>query len=712
MAESPKPRCAYERVVVELPTWTAPSYMQAVVGKKSSLSEDLDEFRGIPYGEVPKRWEHSKLRTHLPQDVFDATKNGPVSPQPTKDRNTKYFQACSAIPDLVESEFDCLNLNIVRPSTAGLSRAGIHESATLPVLVWIHGGGGTGSDPLNDPGRLVLRSLEIGSPIIAALLNFRDSIFGFMGSTDILKTQSKLEKQGLNFGLYDQKVALTWVARNIAHFGGDPKQITLGGQSAGSFAVHIHLLDADSRTEEPLFKRAILQSGAQFTLSPLELPDIDTSWARLCQYWGVEAENSRQKVELLRQMPTAAMLEFFIKCKNIRFGPVADGVTMMMDTVIFPNVGLGQDIEPAGYEPIEIMIGACDIEETGYLQEDIDLERLQRIFAESYGTSAAGTLVLEAYGLVEGCAQSVLRTNFERFLSDAKFDLPIYILRTTLSTQRRAGHGDATGVQPYSIEFGNPFPGPKKGCAHHGVEMIYLFDAFHDALADADRGVFRPYPEPSVQISALHKRESIEPKIDNEPEAHAVANLDLVRSIQDHWLGFIVGKLAQKVGEGEVLVWDKDRRPRVERLADDPKWISRIDRLKLLGKDIPSIRKHAMSSADVALLQTSYDRVYGAYTMPNLRNSSEEEPAHDDDALPRRSTQAVHFLSHGASQFWRAGGQRMAEASLIVRMDTYFNTPMMNYNVTFGIKASTMTMMILFYNRQASMGNCDELPEA
>ncbi|EOD45992.1 putative carboxylesterase family protein [Neofusicoccum parvum UCRNP2] len=101
----------------------------------------------------------------------------------------------------------------------------IEESVKLPVLVWIYGGGGSGagSDPIYDPSYLVLRSLDIGSPFIAVNLNYRLNIFGFAGSADILNNQELAATRGLNFSLYDQKVGLTWVARNIAHFGGDPE---------------------------------------------------------------------------------------------------------------------------------------------------------------------------------------------------------------------------------------------------------------------------------------------------------------------------------------------------------------------------------------------------------------------------------------------------------------------------------------------------------
>lgn len=68
MAESP--------VIVVLPTRTVPVYNQQIVGKKSPISPDVEEFRGIPFGIVPGRWEHSQLLQCLPQDVFNALHNG------------------------------------------------------------------------------------------------------------------------------------------------------------------------------------------------------------------------------------------------------------------------------------------------------------------------------------------------------------------------------------------------------------------------------------------------------------------------------------------------------------------------------------------------------------------------------------------------------------------------------------------------------------
>jgi hypothetical protein len=61
---------------VTIPTLTVPSHSQKIIGKKSHVSAEVEEFRGIPYGIVPARWEHSILRTSLPQDVYYATSNG------------------------------------------------------------------------------------------------------------------------------------------------------------------------------------------------------------------------------------------------------------------------------------------------------------------------------------------------------------------------------------------------------------------------------------------------------------------------------------------------------------------------------------------------------------------------------------------------------------------------------------------------------------
>lgn len=162
-----------EPVVVALPHLPTP---QKIIGRASVIAPGVvEEFRGIPYATVPGRWRHSVLRTGLPNDNFYAVNNGydlcicvpiflvlavlignlrPQCPQPPQYATSNSFQSHLDWPENVgESEFDCLNLFIVRPSASCLRSAGVDkwEDVKLPVYLNIHGGGfgwGAGTDPM------------------------------------------------------------------------------------------------------------------------------------------------------------------------------------------------------------------------------------------------------------------------------------------------------------------------------------------------------------------------------------------------------------------------------------------------------------------------------------------------------------------------------------------------------------------------------------
>ena len=139
---------------------------------------------------------------------------------------------------------DCLYLNVHAPSgarTAGPPR---------PVLVWIHGGAFTGgSGALYDGAPLA----EQGD-VVVVTLNYRLGVFGFVNFPAVLDVQ-----QPTNLGLRDQLAALTWVRDNIAAFGGDPAQVTVAGESAGSISV---ALLSSAAAAGGLFARAVMQSGS------------------------------------------------------------------------------------------------------------------------------------------------------------------------------------------------------------------------------------------------------------------------------------------------------------------------------------------------------------------------------------------------------------------------------------------------------------------
>jgi para-nitrobenzyl esterase len=143
---------------------------------------------------------------------------------------------------------DCLYLNVWTPAAPG--------RAKLPVMVWIYGGGfaaGATSEPRQDGGNLSKKG------VIVVSMNYRLGIFGFFADPELTK-ESGHEAAG-NYGLLDQAAALKWVHDNIAAFGGDPENVTIFGESAGSFSVSALMA---SPLSQGLFRRAIGESGAFF----------------------------------------------------------------------------------------------------------------------------------------------------------------------------------------------------------------------------------------------------------------------------------------------------------------------------------------------------------------------------------------------------------------------------------------------------------------
>lgn len=150
-------------------------------------------------------------------------------------------------------------------------------------------------------------------------INYRLSIFGFTASSEIIRAQCSSGIRGCNFAIRDQKVGLKWVSQNIAAFGGDPTKITLGGQSAGGSSVHAHVLEAKTKTQQPLFRHACIQSGAAGTLGPLTLAQADAHWENLCQYFGIE-ETQKSRLEAFQSVTTEALVQ---AAHDLKWNPCA-----------------------------------------------------------------------------------------------------------------------------------------------------------------------------------------------------------------------------------------------------------------------------------------------------------------------------------------------------------------------------------------------------
>ncbi|KAK8027649.1 alpha/beta-hydrolase, partial [Apiospora marii] len=205
-----------------------------------------DVFLGIPYAQDTG----GSNRFRVPQSLNDTW----AGTRPAK----QYGHAC---PDEnVSSDGvhgmgeDCLSINIVRP-------IGVNDSSKLPIMLWIHGGsyqvGTTGLATYNLTF-LVQRSVEIGMPIIGTSINYRKGGWGNFYSREIQGAGQT------NLSLRDMRKALAWIQENVEAFGGDPNNVTIWGESSGSFAVGQLLMTYGGRTDG-LFHRSIQESGSAAT---------------------------------------------------------------------------------------------------------------------------------------------------------------------------------------------------------------------------------------------------------------------------------------------------------------------------------------------------------------------------------------------------------------------------------------------------------------
>ncbi len=213
-----------------------------VEGIKGALA-GVREFRGIPYAAPPV----GALRWKAPQ---------PVTAWTGVRKADQFGNRCiqtNPFPDMVfrsaaESE-DCLSLSVWTPASSA--------GARLPVMVWIHGGGFFSG--ASDEGRHEGSTLA-SKGVVVVEINYRLGLMGFLSHPE-LTAESPTKSSG-NYGLLDQVAALQWVKTNIAAFGGDPGQVTIFGESAGSMSVSVLMA---SPLAKGLFHRAIGQSGAYFS---------------------------------------------------------------------------------------------------------------------------------------------------------------------------------------------------------------------------------------------------------------------------------------------------------------------------------------------------------------------------------------------------------------------------------------------------------------
>lgn len=273
---------------------------QGKVQGKTINDGKVNAFLGLPYAAPPVgdlRWKAPEPAAKW-KGTRDATKFGAHCAQ-GRVFDDMIFQ------DAAPSE-DCLFVNVYAPANAT-------SKSKLPVMFWIHGGGYSGggsSEPRHNGDFLPLKG------VVLVTINYRLGVFGFLVTDELAK-----EANGAagNYGLLDMVSALHWVNANIKNFGGDPGNVTIFGESAGSFAVSTLMA---SPLAQGLFHKAIGESGAAFPGGLALGGDTVADRAKVDGAW---AESIGAKtLKDLRAMTTEQILEA-AKKKTTGFPPDIDG---------------------------------------------------------------------------------------------------------------------------------------------------------------------------------------------------------------------------------------------------------------------------------------------------------------------------------------------------------------------------------------------------
>jgi len=358
---------------------------------------------------------------------------------------------------------DCLTLNVWVPTK--------HADPKIPVMVWIYGGGfvaGTTSESRQEGSHLAQQG------VIVVSMNYRLGVFGFFVNSELAK-ESGHNASG-NYGLLDQLLALQWVHDNIAAFGGDPGNVTIFGESAGSFSVSAQMA---SPLAKGLFQKCIGESGAAFSRSGLSFEPMSARAEKDTKLMSDKLGVSTLKD--MRALPAEKLLETFGKpgAEGFAFGPDVDGYFLPESVPAIFAAGKQNDVALlAGWNKDEGSFGIV------FNPQKPTAETFKTLAQKDFGDKADQFLKLYPTGTPEQVLRSATDYASDQFIS--------------ASTWQWMDAQSKTGKQPiyrYRFDMAPHSKGlnaPQLG-AYHSAEIEYVFgqlDSKTDVTwSDADRHV-------------------------------------------------------------------------------------------------------------------------------------------------------------------------------------------------------------------------------
>jgi para-nitrobenzyl esterase len=416
----------------------------------------MAEYLGIPYAAPPVgalRWQppHPAASWH---GIREATSFAPHCPQPPSP-----FGVAST------SE-DCLYLNVFAPAGA--------RGRDLPVMVWIHGGALlVGESDDYDPAALVRNG------VIVVTINYRIGALGFLADAALAST---LGGPSGDYGLMDQQAALRWVQRNIRGFGGDPRNVTLFGESAGGESTLAQLVSPGARG---LFQRAIVESGT-YELTQQSLVSAESAGAAFAAKVGCSSDTAA----CLRSLPVSTILD------NEDF----NGYDPNIDGAVLPQ-SIGSALASGQFSHVPVVIGTnhdeyrlfVGLAEAGGAPPVTAANYVAAISTALGVPTSAATVIAGEYPLSDYPSPAVA---LGAVGTDAIFACHAIIAEEDLSKYTPTyayEFNDENAPDRYLPSFGFPYG------AAHAFEIQYLFDLSNT-----------PYPGilsgPQQQLSRVMKR--------------------------------------------------------------------------------------------------------------------------------------------------------------------------------------------------------------
>ncbi len=401
------------------------------------LSDDgqVRVFLGIPYAAPPV----GPLRWKPPQ---------PAERWPGVLTAQSYGARCMQVSPFADMVFrdpganeDCLTLNVWTPRAAS-------PGGKLPVMVWIYGGGflaGSTSEPRQDGEAFARRG------VVLVTLNYRLNIFGFFAHP-ALAAESPAGAAG-NYGLMDQAAALHWVERNILAFGGDPRNITLFGESAGSSSVSAQMASPLARD---LLAHGIGESGGAFGGRSSPFPTAAVAEAG-GEAFARDALGGATLAQM-RAMPAEALVKAVESqpAPGVRFGPDVDGLFLPESVPA---------IFAAGKQAHIPLLAGWNHDEGGPPNPAVTLASYQATAQTTWGPRAADYLKVYPAGNDAEARRSAADYAADRFIAASTWEW----------IEAQVATGDAP---VYRYRFDQPSPGSlyhPGPAAFHSDEIEYVF---------------------------------------------------------------------------------------------------------------------------------------------------------------------------------------------------------------------------------------------